>query len=119
MPHQSVARLVGMLFIMATVPFSISAIILQPVLDSSDFLVQVSSEQGRVSMGILLELVNHIAVVSIAVLLYPILKPFSERLALGYVVARSIESVLFVIATGRLVYHSSTDRFQGRHSVSC
>ena len=103
MPHQSVARLVGILFIMATVPFSISVIILQPVLDSSDFLVQVSSERGRVSIGILLELINHIAVVSIAVLLYPILKPFSERLALGYVVARSIESVLFVIATMHLL----------------
>ena len=102
-PHQTVARLVGMLFIMATVPFSISVIILQSVLDSSDFLVQVSLKQDRVSIAILLELINHIAVVSIAVLLYPILKPFSQRLALGYVVARSIESVFFVIATMHLL----------------
>jgi len=103
MTHQSVARIVGILFITATVPFSLSVIILQPVLDASDFLAQVSLEQDRVSLGILLELVNHIAVVSIAVLLYPVLKPFSERLALGYVVARSIEAVLFAIATMHLL----------------
>ena len=103
MTHQSVARTVGILFIMATVPFSLSVIILQPVLGASDFLAQVSLEQGQVSVGILLELVNHIAVVSIAVLLYPVLKPFSERLALGYVVARSIEAVLFAIATMHLL----------------
>lgn len=103
MTHQTVARLVGILFIMATVPFSISVMILQPVLDSSDFLVQISLEQDRVSIGVILELVNHIAIVCIAVLLYPILKTFSERLALGYVVARSVESVLFVIATMHLL----------------
>lgn len=103
MPPQSVARIVGILFITATVPFSLSVIILQPVLGASDFLAQVSLQQELVSVGILLELVNHIAVVSIAVLLYPVLKPFSERLALGYVVARTIESVLFAIATMHLL----------------
>lgn len=103
MTDQSVARIVGVLFITATVPFSLSVIILLPVLGASDFLAQVSLQQDRVSVGILLELVNHIAVVSIAVLLYPLLKPFSERLALGYVVARSIEAVLFAIATMHLL----------------
>ena len=103
MTHKSVARIVGVLFIMATVPFSLSVIILQPVLGAPDLLAQVALEQDRVSVGILLELVNHIAVVSIAVLLYPVLKPFSERLALGYVVARSIEAVLFAIATMHLL----------------
>ncbi len=103
MTHQSIARIVGILFITATVPFSLSVIILLPVLSAPDFLAQVSLQQDRVSVGIFLELVNHIAVVSIAVLLYPVLKPFSERLALGYVVARSIEAVLFAIATMHLL----------------
>ena len=103
MRHRSIARIVGVLFITATVPFSLSVIILLPVLSAPDFLAQVSLQQDRVSVGILLELVNHIAVVSIAVLLYPVLKLFSERLALGYVVARSIEAVLFAIATMHLL----------------
>jgi hypothetical protein len=56
-----------------------------------------------VATGALLEIVNHIAVVGIAVVIYPVLKPFSERLALGYVAARSIEAVLFAIGTMHLL----------------
>jgi hypothetical protein len=48
-------------------------------------------------------LVNHIAVVGIAVVIYPVLKPFSERLAVGYVAARSIEAALFAVATLHLL----------------
>ncbi len=36
-------------------------------------------------------------------MIYPVLKPFSERLALGYVAARTIESALFIIGTGHLL----------------
>ncbi|MDH5388368.1 MAG: DUF4386 domain-containing protein [Gammaproteobacteria bacterium] len=103
MTHRSVARIVGILFIVATVSFSLSVIILEPVLSAPNLLALVSRVQGQVSVGILLELVNHIAIVSISVLIYPVLKPFSERLALGYVVARSIEAVLFAIATMHLL----------------
>ena len=103
MTHRSTALIVGVLFIMATVSFSLSVIILEPVLSVSDFLAQASINRTRVAAGILLELINHIAVVGIAVVIYPVLKPFSQRLALGYVVVRSIEAVLFAIATKHLL----------------
>jgi hypothetical protein len=103
MTHRVAARVVGVLFIMATVPFSLSVVVLEPVLGAPDFLASVSESQGRIGAGVLLELVNHIAVVGIAVLIYPVLKPFSDRLALGYVAARSIEAALFAIATMHLL----------------
>ena len=103
MTHRSAARVAGALFIMATVPFALSVVILEPVVTVGDFLTQVSLSESRVAIGILLELVNHIAVVAIALVVYPVLRPFSERLALGYVVARSIEAVLFAIATMHLL----------------
>ncbi len=53
--------------------------------------------------GALFELINHIAVVGIAVAIYPVLRRFSERVALGYVAARSIEAVLFAIGTMHLL----------------
>jgi hypothetical protein len=56
-----------------------------------------------VGFGLLLELVNHISVVGIAVVLYPVLKSVSERLALGYVAARVIEAALFGVATLHLL----------------
>ena len=103
MTNRTAARVVGSLFIMATVPFSLSVVLLEPVLGTPDFLTQVSLNEARVAAGVFLEIVNHIAVVGIAVIIYPILKSFSERLALGYVAARSIESVLFAIGTMHLL----------------
>jgi hypothetical protein len=103
MTHRNAARVVGGLFIVATVSFSLSVIILDPVVGAADFLTQVSVRSSRVSAGVVLELVNHIAVVGIAVVIYPVLRRFSERLALGYVAARTIESVLFAVATMHLL----------------
>jgi hypothetical protein len=114
MTHRVAARVVGVLFVMATVPVSLSVIILEPVLGSPEFLEQVALSQGRVGAGILLELVNHIAVVGIAVVVYPVLKPVSERLALGYAVARSIEAALFAIGT----WHLLTLVFVGQEFVA-
>ena len=103
MTHQTAARVIGILFIIATVAFSISVVLLLTVLSAPDYLISISSNEQRVAVGTLLELVNHIAVVGIAVVSYPILKQFSERVAIGYVAVRSIESVLFAIGTMHLI----------------
>jgi hypothetical protein len=58
---------------------------------------------GRVSAGVLLEVVNHVSVAAISVVLYPILSRYSKRLAVGYVAARSIEAALFALATTNLL----------------
>ena len=103
MTHRTAARVAGSLFIIATVPFSLSVFLLEPVLGAPDYLTVVSLRELLVATGALLELTNHIAVVGIAVVIYPVLRPFSERLAVGYIVARSIEAVLFIIGTMHLV----------------
>lgn len=103
MTDRNAARMVGALFIMATVPFSLSVGILEPIIGGPDVLSRAFASEARVRVGILLELINHIAVVGIAVVIYPVLKRFNERLAIGYVVARSIEAVLFTIGTMQLL----------------
>jgi Domain of unknown function (DUF4386) len=47
---------------------------------------------------VLLELVNAIAVVGIAVMLFPILKKHAEALALGYVAIRIIEALMQIVS---------------------
>jgi len=97
------AQVVGVLFILATVPFSISVVVLEPVLASPDFLASIAEHRGRVGTGVLLEVVNHVAVVAIAVVIFPVLRLFSQRLALGYLAARSVEAALFGVATLHLL----------------
>ena len=103
MPHRTAARVVGTLFIIATVAFSLAVWLLQPVVGAPDYLTKASFSENRVATAALFELINHIAVVGIAVAIYPVLRRFSERLALGYVAARSIEAVLFAIGTMQLL----------------
>jgi hypothetical protein len=51
-----------------------------------------------VIIGVLLELINGIAVVGIAVMMFPLFKKHDEALALGYVAFRIIEAVTIIAA---------------------
>jgi len=96
------ARIVGALFIIATVAYSLSVILLDPILGDSDYLTKVSANKNLLVIGALLVLIDAVAVAGIAIVIYPVLKKHNEALALGYVGARIGESVLFsvnVIAT--------------------
>ena len=86
-------------FIIATVARVPSALaILQPILAAPDYLVRVAEDNSKVITGALLDLLGAGAFAGIAVAIFPILKKHNERMALGYVVARSFEAVPFVVA---------------------
>ncbi len=97
--YKTTARTVGVLFIVGTVAGVLSVVFQQPVLDASDYLTEVSLNESRVATGALFELIMGIALVAIPIVIYPVLRRFSERLALGYVVARTIEVVIVVIGS--------------------
>lgn len=97
MHHRNTARLVGFLFIVATVAGVVSLLLQQPVTDAPDVLVAASLNESRVATGALFELIMGIAVVAIAIVFHPVMRRFSERLALGYLAARTIEAVMFAI----------------------
>jgi len=98
MNDRTSARVVGILFIVATLA-GVAGAMFQRSLDAGDYLDQVSREETSVATGALLVLVMAAAVIAISIVLYPILRRFSERLAMGYVVARTIEGVTFVVST--------------------
>jgi hypothetical protein len=95
--------LVGILFIAATVASTVAQIILDPILGDDDFLTTASVDQSQTVTAAIFETINNLAVVAIAIALYPILRRFNDRLALTYVAARTIESVLFFITTLHLL----------------
>jgi hypothetical protein len=97
--NRKTARIVGVLFITATVASSLSFAIFDPILNAPDILVNVSANITQVIIGVLLLLIDCAAVVAIPVMLVPIFKKHNEALALGYVGARIIESVILIVGT--------------------
>jgi hypothetical protein len=69
----------------------------QPLVDASDFLTKLSLHEDRVATAALLTLIMGVALVGTSIVIYPVLRRHSKRLALGYVVARAVESVFYVI----------------------
>jgi len=96
-PNRKTAIIVGVLFITATVAYSIGVIFLDPILGGSDYLTKASENENQVILGAFLVLIDAVAVAGIAIVIYPILKKHNEALALGYVGARIVEGVLFIV----------------------
>lgn len=89
--------IVGGLFIVATVAYSIGVVLLDPILGGSDYLTNISANENTLIIGAFLVLIDAVAVAGIAIVIYPLLKKHNEVLALGYVGARIGESVLFSV----------------------
>jgi hypothetical protein len=91
------AVVVGALWITATVAGLLSAVLLQPTLDAQDYLTESALDQNRVATALLFDLIMAIAIVAIAPVFYPVLRRSSQRLALGFFAARTIEGVVYLI----------------------
>jgi hypothetical protein len=90
------AIIVGALFIIATVASMLGNFILDPILDDPDYLINVSENENQVIIGALIAFIDGIAIVGIAVLMFPILKKHNEGIALGYVGARITELPIII-----------------------
>lgn len=85
------AQRIGWLFVIATVAGVLSVVAMSSTLGADDLLSAVYANQGSLILGQMLIFLMLTAMVGTAVLLYPILKKHSETLALGYVLARTLE----------------------------
>lgn len=95
---RSFTRVAGFLFFVSTGAYLIGDGLLSGMLHRPDFLAYLYMNRTNVITGVLLELINAVAVVGIAMMLYPVLKKHNEPLALGYFGSRVIESVLLTIS---------------------
>ena len=95
--NRNIEILVGVLFLTATATFATSDTIIGSIIDDSDYLSNVSENQTQVIIGALLAFIDGIAIVFIAVMMYPILKKHNEPIALGYVGLRVVEFAIIII----------------------
>jgi uncharacterized protein DUF4386 len=103
-PSKRLARVAGVLFIVATVADVIAAGLLDPLVGSSRYLAEISGHQDRVLIGVSLELLAAFACAGIGFALYPAVRRHDHALALGSAGFRIIEATLYVVvAIGTLL----------------
>jgi len=95
--NKKVAIFAGALFLMAMVASLLGGGLIDSILSAPDYLMAVSENEIQVIIGVLLELINAIAVVGIGVLMFPILKQHNESIAVGYLGIRIVEAVFCTV----------------------
>ena len=95
--QRRIERLVGSLFILATVSSSLGFILLDPILDNADILGGVAANETQVIVAGMLLLTNAAAVVVIPALLFPTLEKHNTHLARLYPGSRILEAAALVV----------------------
>lgn len=95
---KNTGRIVGVLFLTLMIVYTIGFLIIDPILNSPNYLIEISKNKSNLLIGVLLELMNGIAYLGIAVLVYPLFKKFSQSLALLYIGFRIIEFAMQIIS---------------------
>ena len=89
----------GILFIVATATSIIGGSLVMALLDDPDYLVELAAHEGQMIVGVLLEFILALSVIGIAALLLPVLRPYGEGMAVGYVAVRTVEAVFILMAS--------------------
>jgi len=95
--NRKTAIIVGVLFLTATVTTMLGDSLVVAILNAPDYLINMYPNRTQVIIGVLIAFIDALAVVGIAVLLFPILKKQNESIALGYVGIRTAEFPILLV----------------------
>ena len=95
--YRKTGIIVGVLFLTATVTGMLGESLGGSILNAPDYLMNVYPNRTQVVIAVLISFILGLAVVGIAVLLFPILKKHNEPLALGYVSIRTAEFAILLV----------------------
>jgi hypothetical protein len=96
------AAIVGVLFIIGTVPALLSLPLMLNTVGAPDHLTAISTNEGQMIIFTAVKFIMGIACAGIGLALYPILRKYNEGLAFGAAGFRVIEGVVDVV--GALLY---------------
>jgi hypothetical protein len=101
--YRKTAIITGILFLAGYLGIFLGSAFYAPIFDAPDYLSQIYPNKSQVIVGMLIELINDAAVIGIPVMLFPLFKKYSERLALGYFGFRLIESMVLIFSKTSLL----------------
>lgn len=93
------AKLTGWFFIAAAVSSIIGLKLYDPILNESNFLLSASNNYSQIVFGAVNELILCVTATGTGIMLFPLLKRYNERMALGYLSFRLLEVVFIMIGT--------------------
>lgn len=94
--NKRIAVTVGVLFFFQLITFLIGSFLIQTYLDGD-------ADRATLTMGVFLEMLAGLAVVTIGFLMYRVLKKVDRKLALGYPIMRVLEFAVSAILAGYLL----------------
>ena len=96
--NKKTAIIVGVLFLTATATFMIGdSLLIESIINAPDYLIKVFENKTQVIIGVLIAFIDGIAIVGIAVFMFPILKKHNEPIAIGYVGFRITEFGIILV----------------------
>jgi hypothetical protein len=96
--NRRAAIFVGIMFICATVSAILGLFVFYPpILTGTDYLITGAAHANQVVLGALMELVTACTAIGTAIGLFPVLRPYGERIALGHLLFRFLEAVVITI----------------------
>ncbi len=87
----------GIFFIAASLTAIVGLLLYNPLLANTDYLNAGASNSSQIILGAFFELFLVVSNIGTAIMLFPYLRKYNERLGLGYLCFRFIESVTILI----------------------
>lgn len=102
--YKKMGRLAGLLFLINLIPYVIANMgILDGLLYAPDFLQELGQHKTKIGVAVIMEFVSITAMISFALLIFPFLKKFGNRLAIGYLGLRFVEFGMLTIGIIKLL----------------
>lgn len=99
-PHRSaprkVAALAGALYLITFLSSIPALLMITPILENPSYIISAGND-SQILVGSLLDLVNALACIGTAVVLFPITRRVNEGAALGFVASRLLEAAIIVV----------------------
>jgi hypothetical protein len=110
--YRKTAIAAGVLFLAGYLGIFLGSAIYGPFVDASNYLSVIFPNKDQVVLGMFVELINDVSVIGLAIVLFPVLRKYGERLALGYFGFRMMEAVVLIVSkTGLLSLISLSQEF--------
>jgi hypothetical protein len=95
--YRTTARVVGVVYLAGFVVGIAGNVLIQSVLGAPNHLAAVSAHSMTVAIGAMLWLMAVVGDVAHGILMFPVLKPHNERIAVGYLGSRIIDAVFIAV----------------------